>query len=235
MKILLIEDEKYITKPIEQMLKKNNYSIDVAYDGEYGLDCALTNTYDIVILDILLPKMDGYSVLKEMRKNGIKAPVLMLTAKCSPKDKVYGLDSGADDYLAKPFDNNELLARLRALSRRKGELILDGILRLGKTELNPLTLMLVCQQKTIKLKLKEAQLLELFMNRKNITTSKDMIIEKIWGYDTDAEDGNVEYHISLLRKKLATINADISIRTIRNLGYVLESNEVKNEAGEEAK
>jgi len=222
MKILVVEDEKYIAKPIEQVLKRNNYSVDLAYDGEYGLDCGLTDLYDIIVLDIMLPKLDGLAVLKELRENGIETPVLLLTAKDQVGDKVKGLDSGADDYLAKPFDNEELLARLRALGRRKSELAPGGLLRFGDIELNPHTLLLSRGDKSGKLTLKEAQLLELLMRRKNMTASKELIIEKLWGYDTDAEDGNIEYHVSLLRKKLAGVGAQAAVGTIRGVGYILK-------------
>lgn len=222
MRILMIEDEKYIAEAIAQVLKKHHYTVDLAYDGEYGLDCAISNIYDIIILDIMLPKMDGISVLREMRQSGIETPVILLTARGQIEDKVFGLDSGADDYLSKPFHADELLARLRALGRRKTELNHDGILGFGDIELNPHTLLLVCGNMENKLTLKEAQLLELLIQRKNIIVSKEMIIEKLWGYDTDAKDNHVETHVSLLRKKLIKIESSVSIRTIRLAGYILK-------------
>lgn len=223
MRILMVEDEKYMAEAIEQVLKKNNYSIDLAFDGEYGLDCGLSGIYDIIILDIMLPKMDGIGVLKELRKNGIEAPVILLTAKGQTEDKVIGLDSGADDYLAKPFKTEELMARLRALSRRKNELIKDNILQYADIELNPLTLNLSCGSKEFKLTLKECQLLELLIKRKDIIISKDSIIEKLWGYETCAEDNNVEVYISFLRKKLNRIKSQVIIQTVRGAGYVLNT------------
>jgi len=222
MRILMVEDEKYMAEAVVEVLKKNHYSVDLAYDGEYGLDCGFSNIYDIIILDIMLPKMDGIKVLKELRKNGIETPVILLTARGATEDKVRGLDSGADDYLAKPFHTDELLARLRALGRRKTELLNDGILKYGDIELNPLTLMLACGNKEIKLTLKESQSLELLINRNSMIISKTIIIEKLWGYDTDAEDNRVEIHISLLRKKLNNLESDVSILTIRGVGYVLK-------------
>jgi len=222
MKILLVEDEIYIAKAIEQLLKKNHFSVDVAHDGEYGLDCGLTDIYDLIILDILMPKMNGIEVLKALRENGITTPVLLLTAKDQPRDKVSGLDSGADDYLAKPFDNEELLARLRALGRRKEVLLLDGLLTYEDVTLNPHTLSISCKNNTVKLSLKESQLLEMLIQNKNIPLSKERMIEKIWGYDSDAEHSNVEYHISLLRKKLAKAETGIAIQMIRNVGYLLK-------------
>ncbi|RXS91866.1 response regulator [Geobacillus sp. PK12] len=170
MRILLVEDEKYIAEAVAQVLKKNNYSVDLAYDGESGLDCGLSGIYDIMILDIMLPKMDGIRVLKEWRKHGIETPVILLTARGAIEDKVRGLDSGADDYLAKPFHMDELLARLRALARRKTELLMhDGAFQYGDLELNPHTLQLKCGNQKTFLTLKEAQLLELLIKRNGMT------------------------------------------------------------------
>ena len=221
MRVLFVEDEKYIAEAVEQVLKKNNFSVDLAFDGEYGLDCALSGIYDIIILDIMLPKMDGMQILKEIRAQGVKTPVLLLTARGQVEDKVQGLDYGADDYLAKPFHKDELLARLRALSRRGAELIPDGVLRYGKIELNPGTLVVVSGSASVNLTLKEAQILELLIRNHGLTLSKDTIIEKVWGYDSDADDRHVETHISLLRKKLTGLTKEVAIRTIRGAGYTL--------------
>lgn len=223
MRILMVEDEKYMAEAVAQVLKKNNYSVDLAYNGEDGLDSGLSGIYDIIILDIMLPKMDGISILKVLRRNGIETPVILLTARGETEDKIRGLDSGADDYLAKPFHTDELLARLRALGRRKTELISDGILRYGDLGLNPLTLQLCCGAREIMLTLKESQILELLIKRNHMIISKEVMIEKLWGYDTDAEDNRVEIHVSLLRKKLSHLEADVSIRTIRGAGYVLQA------------
>lgn len=223
MRILMVEDERYIAEAVAQVLKKNNYSVDIEYNGEAGLDSGLSGIYDIIILDIMLPKMDGISILKELRRNGIETPVILLTARGETEDKVRGLDSGADDYLAKPFHTDELLARLRALGRRKAELLNDGKLKYGDLELNPITLQLGCGDKEKKLTLKESQLLELMIKRNTMIISKEIIIEKLWGYDTDAEDSRVEIHVSLLRKKLAQLESDVSICTIRGAGYVLKT------------
>jgi len=223
MRLLMVEDEKYMAEAVAQVLKKNNYSVDLAYNGEDGLDCGLSGIYDIIILDIMLPKMDGISILKELRRNGIETPVILLTARGEVEDKVRGLDSGADDYLAKPFHTDELLARLRALARRKTELINDGILKFGDIKLNPYNLLLVSGNKEAELTLKESQLLELLIKRNGIIVSKENIIEKLWGYDTDAEDNRVEIHVSLLRKKLALVDSDVYIHTVRGAGYVLKT------------
>ncbi|GBF75246.1 DNA-binding response regulator [Paenibacillus sp. 598K] len=222
MKILMVEDEKYIAEAIAQVLKQNYYAVDLAYDGEYGLDCALSNMYDIIILDIMLPKKDGLTVLKEMRQNGIKTPTILLTAKGHIEDKVHGLDCGADDYIPKPFHTDELLARLRALGRRPLELNNEGILTFGDIQLNPHTLLLTCRTCDATLTIKEAQLMELLIRRKNTPVSKEHIIEKLWGYDSDAEDNRVEIHVSLLRKKIGQVQSGVSLRTIRGVGYLLQ-------------
>ncbi len=222
MRILMIEDEKYLAEAIANVLKKNNYITDLAHDGEYGLDCALSAIYDIIILDIMLPKKDGLSVLKEIRKNGISTPVILLTAKGETDDKVKGLDAGADDYLAKPFKTEELLARLRALSRRKDNFVLDNILTYGDIDLNPQTIELYCGKKSYKLTLKECQLLELLINMKGMVVSKNTIIEKLWGYDGKGEDNHVEVYVSFLRKKLSHIGSETSIQTVRGVGYTLK-------------
>ena len=221
MKILIVEDEIMIAEAVAHVLKKNNYSVDTAADGESGLDFALSGIYDIIILDIMLPKKDGFSVLRSLRDAKIPVPVIMLTAKNQTQDKIKGLDSGADDYLEKPFEMDELLARLRALSRRKGELAYDGILQYGDITLNPHQLLLSSKDKETKLTPKEAQALELLIANKYITVSKDTMIEKLWGYESDAEDNHVEIHISLLRKKLKQINSTLTIKAIRGLGYIL--------------
>lgn len=222
MRILLIEDEKYMAEAVVQVLRKNNYTADLAHDGEYGLDCALSAIYDIIILDIMLPKMNGLDVLKAMRREKIATPVILLTAKGETEDKVIGLDSGADDYLPKPFKTEELLARLRALGRRKGEIVQEGVLSYGDLELNPNTLDVYCGNKTYKLTLKESQLLELLMNMKGMVISKNAIIEKLWGFDGEAEDNHVEVYISFLRKKLAALGSTNTIQTTRGLGYMLK-------------
>jgi DNA-binding response OmpR family regulator len=222
MRILLIEDEKYMAEAVAQVLRKNNYTVDLAHDGEYGLDCALSAIYDIIILDIMLPKMNGLDVLKELRSEKIATPVILLSAKGETEDKVIGLDSGADDYLPKPFKTEELLARLRALGRRKGEIVPDGVLCYGDIELNPNTLDVYCGNKSYKLTLKESQLLELLMNMKGMVISKNTIIEKLWGFDGEAEDNHVEVYISFLRKKLTALGSTNTIQTMRGLGYVLK-------------
>lgn len=223
MRILIVEDEIHLAEALTQILRKNNYTVDAVNDGESGLDNALTDIYDLIVLDIMLPKMDGITVLKNIRKEGIATPVILLTAKGEISDKVKGLDSGADDYLAKPFATEELLARIRAMSRRKGEVILDNTLKYGDIELNPATLKLSKGSKEVKLILKESELLEYLISRKNMTTSKEMIIEKIWGFDSEVVNNHVEVYISFLRKKLSFLGSEVSINTVRGVGYVLEA------------
>lgn len=222
MRILLVEDELHLAEALTQILKKNNFTVDSVYDGVSGLDNALSNIYDLIILDIMLPKLDGISILRNIRKEGIATPVILLTARGEISDKVIGLDSGADDYLAKPFATEELLARIRALSRRKGEIFPDNTLKFGNIELNPSTLKLSCENKDMKLILKESELLELLILRKNAIASKELIIEKLWGFDAEVEHNHVEVYISFLRKKLAFLESEVTINTIRGVGYVLE-------------
>ena len=222
MRILIVEDELHLAEALTQILRKNNYTVDSVNDGESGLDNALSDIYDLIVLDIMLPKMDGISILKNIRKEGISTPVILLTAKGEISDKVAGLDSGADDYLAKPFATEELLARIRALSRRKGEVLPDNTLQYGDIELNTATLKLSRGSKDVKLILKESELLELLILRKNAVTPKELIIEKLWGFDSEVEYNHVEVYISFLRKKLLFLDSQVSINTIRGIGYVLE-------------
>lgn len=221
MRVLLVEDERHMAEAVAQVLKKNNYSVDLAYDGEYGLDCALSGIYDMMILDIMMPKLDGVSMLKELRHNGNMTPVILLTAKGEIADKVRGLDSGADDYLAKPFQMEELLARLRALGRRKSELVHDNLLRFGDIELNPLTLDLSCRDKSFRLTLKESQLLELLLQHRRMVLPTSTIIEKLWGFESETEDSHVQVYVSFLRKKLIQLDSVVKIRVVRGAGYVL--------------
>ena len=222
MRILVVEDEKYIALAVAKVLKRNQYAVDLAHDGEYGLDCALTGVYDVIVLDILLPKLDGFSVLQKIRENSIKAPVILLTARNEIEDKVRDLDLGADDYLAKPFHTEELLARLRAILRRNPEIEESGVFTFGDIELNTSTLKVRSGEREIELQPKETQILELLILNHRNTVTKENIIEKIWGYETDTEYNHVEKRVSLLRKKLAQVSADIVIRTVRGLGYRIE-------------
>jgi DNA-binding response OmpR family regulator len=221
MKILMVEDERDLGEAVKTVLQKNNFAVDLVFDGEYGLDCALTDIYDIVVLDIMLPKMDGLRVLKEMRSAGIKTPVLMLTARGDIRDRVTGLDGGADDYLPKPFHMEELLARIRALGRRKADLNVGGVIPLGALSFDAQQLAVSGNDGEIGLTLKESQLLELLAERRGSYVSKDTIIEKLWSYDADVEDNHVESQVSLLRKKLAAAGGGVTVKTSRGVGYKL--------------
>ncbi|MCG7383756.1 response regulator transcription factor [Paenibacillus sp. ACRRY] len=222
MRILIAEDEVHLAEAVSQILKKNNYSVDMVHDGRSGLDYALSGIYDLLLLDIMMPEMDGISVLRKLRSEGNHTPVILLTAKGELSDKVTGLDYGADDYIAKPFATEELLARIRAALRRKGEVVPEDGLKFGDIELNTTQLKLAVQGKEIKLNLKENELLELLITRKQAITSKEQIIEKLWGFDSEVEYNNVEVYISFLRKKLTFLNSKVRINTIRGVGYVLE-------------
>jgi DNA-binding response OmpR family regulator len=222
MRVLLVEDQTTLAEAVMQILKKNNYTVDRASDGQYGLECALTGIYDIVLLDIMMPVKDGLTVLKEMREAGLTVPVILLTARNALEDRVGGLNLGADDYLPKPFHTSELLARMKALLRRKPVLDVDDSVGLGATRLNPHTLLLGCREQEAKLSLKESQLLDLLLCNANRILSKNSIIEKIWGLEDYAEENRVETYISLLRKKLEQIAADIEIKTVRGAGYILQ-------------
>lgn len=222
MRVLLVEDETYMAQALEQVLQKSNYAVDLAYDSEYGLDCALSGIYDVIVLDIMLPRMNGLEVLKSLRTEKVSTPVLLLTAKGETQDKVKGLDSGADDYLAKPFKTEELLARLRALTRRKETIVFNDTLVYNDIELNPNSLVLYCGKKEFKLTLKESQILELLISMKEMFVSKNSMIEKVWGFDGEAEDSHVEVYISFLRKKLKALKSTTAIKTIRGVGYSLQ-------------
>lgn len=222
MRILIVEDELHLAEALTQILKKHNYSVDAVHDGRSGLDYARSGIYDLLLLDIMMPEMDGISVLRALRQEGVSTPVILLTAKGEITDMVTGLDHGADDYIPKPFSSEVLLARIRAALRRKGEVIPDDALKFGDIELNTANPKLTVKGKEIKLNLKESELLELLILRKQAVTSKEQIIEKLWGFDSDAEHNNVEVYISFLRKKLTFLNSATRISTIRNVGYVLE-------------
>lgn len=221
MRILIVEDEIYLAEALLHILKKNNYTADISLNGVDGLDNALTGIYDAIILDVMLPKLNGYEVLEKLRKENVNTPIIMLTAKNEVDDKVKGLDLGADDYLPKPFDTSELLARLRAITRRKNTDILSDKLEFNNLVLDYNNLVLTCENSNLKLTLKEAQILELLILNKDLVTSKSNIIEKLWGYTSEAEDNNVEVYISFIRKKFCILNTKVKITTIRNLGYKL--------------
>lgn len=221
MRILLVEDEKELSNALVAILKHNNYSVDAVYDGQEALNYLDSENYDALILDIMIPKIDGIQVLKTIRQIGNKIPVLMLTAKSQIDDRVIGLDCGADDYLTKPFATKELLARLRAVTRRQSELT-DTVLNFGNISLNSATFELYSQEGNFRLANKEYQMMEMLMRNKNQRISTEKFMERIWGYDSEAEINVVWVHISFLRKKLLSLKADIQIKANRNMGYSLE-------------
>ena len=225
MKVLLIEDDEMLAEAVSQILARNSYAVDVSHDGESGLDCALSGIYDVILLDVMLPLLDGIGVLRQMRQEGIATPVIMLTAKGELRDKVHGLDCGADDYIAKPFETEELLARIRAVVRRKGDYHDEGKLDCGDLTFNPHTKEIEKDGQRLLLSTKESQLFELLIEYAPRSLSKERIIEKLWGFDTDATDGHVETHVSLLRKKIRQIGSQSSIRGIRGVGYLLICNQ----------
>lgn len=215
MKLLLVEDESRLADALCHVLKRSGYSVDIAADGEIGIEIASTGIYDMIILDRMLPRRDGMSFLKEFRTLGFDTPVLFLTAKDTTKDLVEGLDAGADDYLIKPFSTEELLARLRALTRRKGKDIISDTISTSEISFNPLRCEVIKCGKTIHLTAKESLLLELLMRNFGQVVTKERIMEKIWGYNTDTDIANVDLYIHYLRKKLGPN----IIRTVRSVGY----------------
>lgn len=221
MRILLAEDEKALSKVIVKILEKNNYSADAVYDGEAALDYLESGCYDAAVLDIMMPKMDGITVLQTLRARGNQTPVLMLTARSDIEDRVLGLDSGANDYLPKPFDTRELLARIRSMTRGKTQS--DTRLRVGNITLDRATFELSSPTGSFRLANKEYQMMEYLMLNPHRILSAEMFMEKIWGYDNEAEINVVWVYISYLRKKLTALGADIQIKSSRNAGYSLES------------
>ena len=221
MRILLAEDEKELSKALCAVLKHNNYSVDAVYNGQDALDYGLCENYDAIILDLMMPKMNGLDVLKSLREQGVAIPVIILTAKSELEDKITGLDAGADDYLTKPFAMGELLARLRALARRKSEFS-PNLLTFGNTSLNRETFELCAGENSIRLGNKEFQMMEMLLSNAGRLISTEQFMEHIWGYETEAEINVVWVYISYLRKKLTTLGADIEIKAVRGVGYTLE-------------
>lgn len=221
MRLLLAEDEKALAKALKAILERSNYSVDAVYDGEAALEYMAAGNYDGIILDIMMPKKDGLTVLKEIRKKGSKIPVLLLTAKGEVDDKVEGLDAGANDYLTKPFRAKELLARLRAMTRVQMESE-DSQLKAGNVTLDRATFELTTSKGSIRLANKEYQMMEILMSNPGHLISSERFFEKIWGYDSEAELNVVWVYLSNLRKKLSSLDADIQIRATRNAGYSLE-------------
>lgn len=228
MKILIIEDEYNLADAISSMLKSKKYSVEIRTNGSDGLDEALTDVYDLIILDVMLPEMNGFEVLKELKEEGIKSKVLMLTAKNTIDDKMQGFNNGADDYLTKPFHMEELLARVN-VQLRKNNTVDNEVMKLGDIILNIKSMELSNKDEKNKVKIigKEFALLELFMNNPNRVMEKEQVFLKIWGYDTECDINTLEAYISFIRKKLKLIKSKIKLKAIRNMGYVLEVEDEK--------
>lgn len=221
MRLLLAEDEKELSNALCAILKHHNYSVDAVYNGCDALDYGLSENYDAILLDIMMPQMNGIEVLKTLRKANIATPILMLTAKSEIEDRITGLDAGADDYLPKPFDMRELLARIRAITRRKDSLS-STVLNYGNTSLDRSTLILSGPARQLRLGNKEFQMLEMLMEHPQHIVSTEQFMDHIWGYDTDAEISVVWVYISYLRKKLLGLDSNIEIKATRGVGYSLE-------------
>lgn len=221
MRILLAEDERSLSRAVAALLERNNYSVDAVFDGMEALEYLASSNYDAVILDIMMPRMDGLTVLRRLREQGNPIPILMLTAKSEVDDKVAGLDAGANDYLTKPFSTRELLARIRAMTRTQMNQVTSK-LSFGNVTLDQATYELSSPAGSFRLANKEFQMMEMLLRNQGQTISTERFLEKIWGYNTDAEINVVWVYISYLRKKLAALNANIQIRASRNVGYSLE-------------
>ena len=224
MQVLIVEDDVRLAQAVGKILEENDYQVDLVHDGQSGLDYAESGIYDVVILDVMLPKMDGFEVARQLRRKNIETPVLMLTARGTVHDKISGLDSGADDYMTKPFSPAELLAHLRALTRRQGQVVFET-LELGDLNLNLESHDLSCGSKSINLSFKEFSIINILMANKGQTVSKDMLISKVWGVESSAVDNNVEAYISFLRKKLKFLGSSVQIETLRKVGYRLVTEE----------
>ncbi|MCQ2427068.1 MAG: response regulator transcription factor [Clostridia bacterium] len=224
MNILVVEDEKRLADALGQILREQKYMVDTVHTGTDGLAYAESGIYDVVILDVMLPGMNGFEVISALRKKKVSTPVIMLTARSELGDKIRGLDSGADDYMTKPFEPGELLARIRVMTRRKGEIISDELV-LSNTVYRASSNELFCSEtgKHLQLSNKESEMLKLLISNPGRIISKEELITKIWGYDSEAGDNNVEAYISFLRKKLHHIGSDCSVITVKRLGYKLEA------------
>ena len=221
MRLLLAEDERDLADALEAMLKHNNYSVDVVNNGQDALDYLMLDDYDGAILDVMMPQMDGVTVVKKLRENKKSTPVLLLTAKSEIEDKVYGLDSGADDYLTKPFVTKELLARVRSMTRRQATFT-SNVLELGNVSLSKYTFELATEKDKVRLSNKEYQMMEMLMRNPGNVIQTEQFLERIWGYDSESEINVVWVNISYLRKKLKALDANIYIKATRNVGYTLE-------------
>lgn len=223
MRVLIVEDEVRLAEALGEIMRGQRYTADVVHDGEDGYDYAASGIYDVIVMDVMLPKMNGFDIVRKMREEKNQTPVIMLTAKDDTADKIKGLDCGADDYLTKPFIPGELLARIRAISRRQGEVVINE-LEFEDIKLNMSNYTIECGGRSISLGPKEFDILKILISNPSIIVPKEDILIKVWGTESDAEDNNVEVYISFLRKKLAHLKSKVQITTIRKIGYRLEVN-----------
>ena len=222
MKILIIEDEYSLADAISETIKKEGFATKIITDGEQGENEALTGVYDLILLDIMLPNKDGFKILASLQKEKIETPVIILTAKSEIYDKLNGLETGADDYITKPFHMKELIARIKIVLKRKTDTKDLNVIKYGDLQLNLRNGKIICENNEITINGKELELLEILITNKNQTVNRELLADKIWGYDSDAEYNNVEVYISFLRKKLKLLKSKTTIKTVRGIGYVLE-------------
>ena len=223
MKILIVEDERRLADSLKALLEKKGFQAEAVYDGETGAEYAELGVYDLLILDVMMPGLDGYELARRVRARRCGVPILMLTARSALEDRVQGLNAGADYYLTKPFDSRELLACINALLRRQGSQVDE--LTLGNTALDLATGMLVCGERSVRLSAKEFDVMRALLQAGGANLSKESILARVWGYDSNATENHVEVYVGFLRKKLASIGSDIKITAIRRLGYHLEVDE----------
>ena len=220
MKILIIEDEKLLADSLKTLLEDKGFEVEAVYDGETGADYALLGVYDLLILDVMMPRMNGYQVARQVRSRRCSTPILMLTAKSGVEDRINGLNAGADYYLTKPFDTRELLACINALLRRQGTQVDEMVC--GNTALDLSTSMLICGDKSVRLTAREFDVMRILMQSGSRNLSKEAILARVWGYDSNAVENHVEVYVAFLRKKLKSIGSNVRIESIRRLGYHLE-------------
>ena len=220
MKILIVEDEVVLANSLKTLLEKKGFTVEVAYDGETGKDYAETGVYDLLILDVMMPKLNGYDLARQVRAERCATPILMLTAKGELEDRIEGLNAGADYYLTKPFDTRELLACINALLRRQGDQVDE--LRFGNTALDLASGMLVCGAERVRLSAKEFDIMRFLLQSKGNNLSKEVLLARVWGFDSNAVENHVEVYVGFLRKKLASIGSNVRIEAVRRLGYHLE-------------
>ncbi len=220
MKILIVEDEVLLANSLKTLLEKKGFTVEVAYDGETGKDYAETGVYDLLILDVMMPRLNGYELARQVRAERCATPILMLTAKGELEDRIEGLNAGADYYLTKPFDTRELLACINALLRRQGDQVDE--LRFGNTALDLDSGMLVCGAERVRLSAKEFDIMRFLLQSKGNNLSKEVLLARVWGFDSNAVENHVEVYVGFLRKKLASIGSNVRIEAVRRLGYHLE-------------